>query len=80
MSYTKELHIAQCDSFKAGRGPGVGVGVDSKTPTPESESTLMKTLSTPQPWSHRNHRVTGREEVKWQQKRNVIHERPRIDC
>ena len=34
------VHIAQCDSFKAGRiigpGVGVGVGVDIKTPTPET--------------------------------------------
>ena len=52
MSYTKELHIAQYDSFRqTGVGPevGVGVGVDIKTPTLESESTPMKTLSTPQP-------------------------------
>ena len=34
---------------RVGPGVGVGVGVDIKTPTPESESTLMKTLSTPQP-------------------------------
>ena len=51
MSYTKELHIAQCNSRQAGvgYGVGIGVGVDIKTPTPESESTPRKTLSTPQP-------------------------------